>query len=227
MATHLLVTTNGRDEFLSRTLRRNLKLLHDLDGLRVMVDDTGTPEHGEQMIREYADLDFSVLQPDIHNRRGQPAVIEQGWRYLLHHADPHDYVFHLEDDFLLRQDIEIADLLKVLEADVFRAQVVLMRQPWFQNEKDCGGVIPAREAQGARFFQREGCVTHTDHWSFNPCVYPLDLIADYAYGQHDWAEASYGRMLSDDGYHFAYYGTPSEWPMVEHIGAYRVEGGWY
>lgn len=225
--THLLVTTNGRDEFLDATLRRNLKLLHGLDGLRLIVDDTGTPEHGDRTCHEYMDLDFTVIQPDHSARRGQAKAIDTAWRYLRHHADPHDYVFHLEDDFLLMRDIEIAELRDVLNAHVFRAQVVLMRQPWFANEIACGGVIPAREAQGATFHTREDCVTHQDHWSFNPCLYPLDLTADYDYPQTDWAEANFGRMLAADGYHFAYYGTAADWPMVEHIGRYRAEGGRY
>ena len=91
-------------------------------------------------------------------------------------ASAADTVWFHEDDFVLSQDVDLAELNRVLAERDYLTQVALLRQPWFANEKSAGGLIEALEAQGQRFTETtDGESTWIEHracFTGNPSLIP-------------------------------------------------------
>ncbi len=52
-------------------------------------------------------------------------------------SQDYDYILHQEDDVLLKNKINVNDMIECLESDPKMASVVLQRQPWYFTESEC------------------------------------------------------------------------------------------
>jgi hypothetical protein len=223
----VIVLTNGRPECISKTIPSTAEHLSGASPM-VIVDDSGDPVYGQWLADEFigGPLDGKVLH--LPAEHGYWRAMRAVWSYARHLLD---YVgatslFFLEDDFVFHERIDVAELAEVLDGHPYLTQIALLRQPWFGNEHEHGGLIPALEAQGQRFTE---VTDGTHHWiehracfTGNPSLIPARTFQkDWPEGA--WSEAQFGRRLfADPEARGAYWGRRTDRPRVEHIGHQRV-----
>lgn len=135
-----------------------------------------------------------------------------------------DYVFFLEEDFILTEDVPLDQLAELIEQSPYNlAQVALLRQPWYPNEVAAGGVIEAVEKDFAfkvRHLNGYPYIHHYYNWTGNPSLIPIKVFS-YDWPLRPWSERRFGRWLVKSGWSFAYWGGDRA-PRCEHVGV-RVE----
>lgn len=223
----LIILGNGRGDYLTQAVASIRKHLFGY-GPVTIVDDSGDAAHRDWLRRTVAaDLDASVV-PVAARPAGYPAAMRRVWAL----AGGHDMVAFWEEDFLLAEDLDLADLAGVLAEHSYLTQIALLRGPWFGNEHAHGGLIEALEAQGQTFQEVADGAGHTwiEHracFTGNPSVIPRRTFA-HPWPSGDWSESRFGRELfgADPRARGAYWGTRSDPPRVEHIGVERVGQGY-
>lgn len=231
MTVPLLVLTNGRPACITKTIRSATEHLSGV-GPMVIIDDSGDDVYGQWLEDEFIGGTLSGHVLHIEGEHGYWRAMQALWsyaRYLLDHLDVDKAVF-LEDDFTFNEDVNVDDLATVLDAHPYLTQISLVRQPWFANEQEHGGVIGALEAQGQRFTEvtdgRFWWLEHRAVFTGNPSLIPRSTFErDWPAG--DWSESRFGRELfSDPRTRGAYWGRRTDPPKVEHIGHERVGSGY-
>ncbi len=159
-----------------------------------------------------------IIQNDgDHN--GMAHNVQQGFdRFLQTDAE---YCWWQEDDMELIAEIPLDRMTRILETDPKLAHVVAKRHPWSSREHELGDVIAAT-CEVARHSATEDEYTVHDHiFSLNPCLIPRHIME---LGYDSGNEAGMTEKLLALGYQFAFYGTPGDPPLVNHIGQERGEG---
>jgi glycosyltransferase involved in cell wall biosynthesis len=197
----LLVITDGRWDYLQRTLQSAIECLNYPFAQRLLVDDSGEP-------LGFAPDGFDVIRN--HPRRGLAGAIQTGWDHL---NDDIEFIFHLEDDFIFPEPVDIAWMIEYLQADPSLAQIALHRQPWSPEEQQAGSIY---NLDRTRFQQLPGWLRQRHLFTFNPCLYPR-AITRYPAG----LEADLTKRLLDDGWQFGYLGDLDDEPRCIHIGIRR------
>lgn len=205
----LVVVTDGRDDYLAQTLEAARQHLPEPTA-RVMVDDTGDQAHSAYLNALYGDR-FEVAGRD--GRRGLAATVAYAWSLC-----GTDYIFHLEDDFLLTEPVDIDAMASVLDANPRLAQMCLLRQPWNAEEQAAGGIV---EKDPGDYTDRDGWLEHSRLFSLNPCLIPNEI---YAAGWHEGNERGFTDMLVEEGWRFGYWGRRGDPPRCLHIGVRRAAG---
>lgn len=221
----LIVLTNGRRDCIARTIPSAREHLSGWDHM-IIVDDSGDQEYAAWLAETFDSPPVAVLGDGAP--LGYWAAMQWVWRIAREFNT--GAVFFLEDDFVFHADVDLTELIGVLDSRPYLTQMSLLRQPWFANEREHGGLIEALEAQG-QHFQEVSDGTH--HWiehracfTGNPSLIPARTLArDWPSG--DWSESRFGRELfADPRARGAYWGRRSEPPRVEHIGVERVGAGY-
>jgi len=202
MKVALMVITDGRWDYLQRTLESAAECLDYPFSQRILVDDSG-----EELGFCPDGFEFVKNTP----RRGLAGAIQSGWDAL--DADI-DYVFHLEDDFIFPDVVDVELMIELLEYENDLAQIALLRQPWSPEEKQAGGIYSIGPE---RFKQKYGFVQQQHLFTFNPCLYPIGVARDYRAG----LEAELTADLLKDGWSFGYLGELGDEPRTIHIGIRR------
>lgn len=198
----LMVITDGRWDYLQRTLESAAECLDYPWSQRILVDDSG-----EDVGFCPTKFDFVKNTP----RRGLAGAIQSGWDAL---NDDIDYIFHLEDDFIFLDHVDIDLMLELLEYENDLAQMALLRQPWSPQEQQAGGIY---WIEPERFKQKQGFVQQQHLFTFNPCLYPISVVRNYRAG----LEAELTAELLKDGWRFGYLGELGDEPRTIHIGLRR------
>lgn len=198
----LMVITDGRWDYLQRTLESAAECLDYPWHQKILVDDSG-----EDVGFCPTKFDFVKNSP----RRGLAGAIQSGWDAL---DDDIDYVFHLEDDFIFLDEIDIDWMIEILEYEPELAQVALLRQPWSPEEQQAGGIY---RIGPERFRQKYGYVEQRHLFTFNPCLYPASITREYKAG----LEAELSAELLADDWRFGYLGELGDEPKTIHIGVRR------
>ena len=194
----LLLITDGRDDYLTRTLTSALVNLP-------------APER-------------VVLVDDRAHIMGFAGAIQHGWNQIL--ATDAEFIFHLEGDFTFNAPVDL-DAMVSLAADPHIAQVALKRQPWNPQEVDAGGIVetdPDSYDEG----QHEGHVytAHRKFFTTNPSVYRRD-IAERGWPQEANSEGKFGiRLFEDPHVVSTFWGGKFDAPLVHHIGDTRAGKGY-
>lgn len=206
----LLYVTSGRTKYLERCVE-SLQACVPYDWCNVVLsDDSATP----------ADLDAAVriTGADVvnsHARKvGGAGNIDSAWR-CINHLGEVDYVFHVEEDWLFLQPVDIDEMIGVLEDDPWLANLVLRRQPW--GGEGPGGYIGD---DPAGFTDQGGWLRHTKGFWLNPCLYPIRVtFGGWPKGGH---EHHFSARVLSEGYHFGVLGGHDDAPRVWHIGDERA-----
>lgn len=222
----VICLTNGRGDCLTRTLAAAREHLRGASEIRVL-NDSPDPAYATWLDGDVADPAADITVTHLPGPHGYDHAMRAVWD-LARSAVGH--VFFLEDDFVLREPVDLADLAGLLEDRPHLTQVALLRQPWFRNETERGGLIEALEAQGHKFAEctdgRRWWIEHRAVFTGNPSLIPQRTFAvDWPAGA--WSESRFGRMLfADPRARGAYWGRRSDPPRVEHIGTERVGTGY-
>lgn len=216
MSTCLLIISDGREEYLRRTLESAKAMLPAFDQA-VLVDDC--PRDRTEAIFRSAGFPMPgvSVHGDGNHRLGFGGAIQVGWSLVKT-----DYVFHLEQDFVFARPVPVAAMIEVLEAHPHLAQLALLRQPWNEEERRVGGVMQQHPQDYIRRdWEGRSWMEHRRHWTSNPSVYPARICArGWPNDPHSEGHFGIGLFASDQALLVGYWGTGEEW--VEHIGAVRT-----
>jgi hypothetical protein len=187
-----------------------------------MVNDSGDDYYARKLDEEYPE--FAITHHPAN--RGMAAAVQTGWKMAL--GVNSDYCFHLEEDFVITQDVNMNDLMNTLYFDPELASITLKRPPWAGIEVSLGDQLAAIQHEASWFDVRQAwdqnSVTRHNHlFSLNPSLIKREVI------EMGWPsgplgvgnEAGMTRKLLGAGYVFGVWGTVKDAPMCEHIGYTR------
>jgi hypothetical protein len=197
----LMVITDGRWDYLQQTLQSASECLNYPFSQRLLVDDSGESVG-------FAPDGFDIIRN--LPRKGLAGAIQTGWDHL---NEDIDFVFHLEDDFVFPEPVDIPWMVEYLKADPSLAQIALHRQPWSPEERQAGSIY---NLSPERFTQRPGWISQRHLFTFNPCLYPVEITKYTAD-----LEAELTAALKSDGWQFGYLGNLDDEPRCLHIGVRR------
>lgn len=216
----LLVMTDGRRQYIHKTLASAAKQLRGPIEAKFIYDDSGDEANHGWLRTEFPDFHV-IYQP---TRQGFGGAIYSAWNRIKQYD--FDYIFHLEDDFLFNREIPLESMIKVLEYNPHLYQVALKRQPWNSEEIRAGGFM---EMWPSEFQQRDGWISHKLFFTSNPNIYRKSLIESRSYPNNiEGAERQFSIEIleSDPLAEFGFFGQKSDKPWVHHIGVQR-SGGTY
>lgn len=237
-----MVITDGRGDCLQQTIESAVKNLPVKEfGCFLIVNDSMDLEYSSWLhdtynlggIAYFKDipriLRFSVsdVAIDAGNKQGFGGAIRCGWQWLME-AEAIKYIYHLEEDFLHEEPIDIEAMLTILDDDEQLAQIALVRDPVAAHEHAAGGLIESRPCE---FYQETVTIgprwnpikeitwlSHTSFFTTNPCLYRTRLTHKYDWPIGTDSEARFGDRLIAEGYHFGFLGSFGDRPKVKHIG---------
>lgn len=209
-----VLLTNGRKNHVEDAFHTMIPLIQQCtDG--VVVDDSGDLEYRE-WVAHYTGLTTVAVD---ENPAGYARAMGTVWDV----AQAFDYVLLIEDDFILKAEIDLSRMVDMLEVQPHIQQFVLLRQPWFGNEVEAGGLIPALENIG-RTFRKHSTnrwIEHRATWSTNPTLFRgKEWVEAHPWPQQDGSEYAFGQALfaEDSANVCAYWAKHNQDVSVEHIG---------
>lgn len=218
---------HGRREYLDRTLTSfEANVDPDLIAARVIFDDSGDDRYQWGLARMY-DWWGVVGGP----KGGFSGNIIRGWQVLQGVHAP--YVFHLEEDFTFNRPIDLAAMIRVLDAQQHLVQLALLRQPVNRDEKAAGGFIPADPESFVDC--TDGTAEWIEHRKFfttNPSLYRKSLMR-LGWPDEEFSEGVFTHRILASGTHesadprFGLWGNTQQTPAVHHIGDDRADGSGY
>jgi hypothetical protein len=216
----IIVLTNGRWDCIAQTVPSMAKHLTGV-GDMVIVDDSGDTAYREWLVTEFPDALVTAVG---EHAAGYWRAMRCVWRIARDSGAPAIW-FH-EDDFVLLDDVDLTELAGILAERRHLTQIALLRGPWWPNEHEHGGLIPALEAQGQTFTEHNDgehwWIEHRACFTANPTLIPWRTF-EHDWPSGAWSESRFGRELfADPDARGAYWGRRSDPPRVEHIGHERV-----
>lgn len=156
-----------------------------------------------------------VVHDGLVGRKGLAGAVQTVWAHAV--GVGADYLFHLEDDFVFTGPVDVAAIVRVLDANRDVAQMLLKRQPLSEPELAGGDVLAGmRELE-----PHDGWVAQQHIFSLNPCLIPRRVLEQ---GWPRGNEAEMTGLLRRDGWKFGVWGDPGSPPMVTHLGETRSAG---
>lgn len=219
----IIVLTNGRVDCVSKAISSVVAHL-DNAGNGLIVDDSGDDVYRAWLADQYG----APVIPVGDEPCGYWRAMRRVWDVARDSGA--DYFWLQEDDFVLHADVDLDVLAGVLDAHPYLTQIALLRQPWFGNEVEHGGLIPALEQQGQVFTDAtDGTYSWIEHracFTGNPSLIPRRTF-ERDWPEDDWSESRFGQLLfADSAARGAYWGRREDPPLVEHIGHHRVGTGY-
>lgn len=218
MSVILLVMTDGRRQYLKPSVA---SLQARVDGpfvRRVFHDDSGDPAYRSLLRSDFPDWEIIGA---TEGRRGCCGAYASAWAWLS--QQPEVWVFSTEDDFLYTTDVDLNELMTVMVARPYLAEVTLRRQPWGTEPAD-GGFI----AQFPALYDEvtDGTFTwleHRRHWSNNPGLFRR-AVCDQGWPAVPGCEVVFTQRLltANPDARFAVWGGRDDPPRVHHIGYERL-----
>lgn len=212
--TTLLIMTNGRREYLERTLS-TIGKLHGNFTRTLIHDDSGDEDYYDWLKK----FNYEISST---KRVGFTGAMTSAWEKLK--EDSNEWTFHLEEDFTIVDDIYIDNMIDVMNHDNDIKQMVLLRQPLAGRELKKRGIIASHPE---RYEDKTDGVNHwVEHrvgFSCNPCLYRKSLVYEHPWPSMPHSEREYGRTLFKDlNAKSAYWGKSTDAPKVKHIGENRT-----
>lgn len=216
----LLIMTNGRREYLERSLATVSNLKGNFTRT-VIHDDSGSKEFQDWLKSRYP---YEVIESSESNGFGKAII--SAWKECR--KDKNEWIFHLEEDFLITEPVEVTEMIKVLKKNPHLIQMALLRQPLGGREKRKGGIV---NSHPERYFDKSDGIhnwmEHRVYFTTNPSVYAKTLIDRYPWPDTTYSERVISRQIFADPNNFcAYWGKRSDPPKVRHIGEVRTGSGY-
>ena len=223
----VLVFNDGRNDYLEQTLATfTAQVSFPEKPYKILIDDMpeGRDLHLLHSIAARFGFDDLILN---EANLGQFGTINKAWSCLPSHAN---YVFHLENDFVFPDPVDVRELVTVLE-EPWICNITLLRQAWYADELDLGGLLKVKPERFHEEVVRGIPVClHQDYFGYNPGMYRREFarVTPEAFRSADgtivWHERAYRNLLlaEDPARHFAILGRLTDPPRVLHIGHRRV-----
>lgn len=168
--------------------------------------------------------DEQVNVDDSDRRLGFDGAVREGWKHVK--ATGCDYVFHLEEDFVITERLPVGQACDLLGKLRWLAQISFRRQPVNSREKLAGGILQADPDDFLPLpidWPSEWVMTHRRYFTTNPSVYPAS-ICSHGWPEGPESEGHFTHKLIERGYVFAVWGARDDPPMVLHVGERRGHG---
>lgn len=193
----LMLISDGRDEYLQQCMASAMEMLPTLD-YHVHINDAG-------------------------HKLGFDGAVREGWA-RVRETDA-DYLLWLEQDFTFRRYVDVAAMIRVLEAHPYLVQMALLRQPWNAAEREAGGIVEQHPesyttVQWAGFTWRE----HRRFFTTNVNLTPRWVF------ERDWpvgaeSEGRFGcELFAEDEWRRSAFWGKTVW--IDHLGVERVGHGY-
>jgi hypothetical protein len=223
-----------RSDYLARSLASLTEHVKGNIVQRVIYSDWGE-DHREELEGIARSFGFYVAGDGHH---GYTASMQRMWRYLSKRAQG-EFIFQAEDDFLYDRDVDLDAMARVLEAQPKLLQLALLRDPYYQDEKETGGILgwpePAFTRVGSNGTVR---LEHRLFFTANPSLFRRSLtetpwpseqqsrrILKRREDQMPSSETAFGQIvLADPDARVAFWGEGEQW--ISHIGAVRAGVGY-
>jgi hypothetical protein len=222
----MTVLTDGRKEYISKALPTWIDAYDNQIEKKFIIDDSGDSQYREWLASEFPS--FTIVP--VSSSRG--GYVEAMRKVFFTAVDSEaEYCLHIEDDFILHKPFIIDDVISVLNSNPSLSQMSFMRQPWYTNEIDAGGVIEALENQdGAAEYIEENTdgkdwTIHKGFWTCNPSIFPI-WTAKRRWPDAPWSEMKFGQKLFSHEKSCGIWGNRKNWVCVEHIGRERNGTGY-
>jgi hypothetical protein len=206
----LTVLTDGRKQYIERAIPSWMKQYDSLISNKFIIDDSGQKDY-RAWLKDYFPS-FTII-PVGASRCGYSLAMSKVFSTIVESKTK--YVLHLEDDFILNKPVSLENMISVLDKKPLVSQMSIMRQPWFANEKECGGVVEALEQQGI-FFEalKEEIGKDFD---------PFDLICHVAFDQPPLTRKERANNVKKRNY-FTKYGEQARKVLETLLDKYADEG---
>lgn len=185
---------------------------------RVIYDCWGDPDIRAELAQLAAPHGFYVAGPPgpVDFTAGMQAM----WGYLRKRAKG-EYILQVEDDFTYERPVELGALIGVLRDEPGLAQLALLRDACYPDERETGGILGWPEPA---FTFRDGWFEHRQFFTLNPSLFRRSLTArPWPAGHH--SETLFGNALfRDKEVRAGFWGGGEEW--VRHIGQVRAGNGY-
>lgn len=220
----LVVVTDGREDYLRRTLESVRTNVAGPIAERWIFDDSGDWMYRRQLRDRYSE--FTVIGSGP--RLGYAGAMGRVWDIMAEQSRA-GFVFHVEGDFTFNQSIDLTELRIVLGGNPKLLQLALLRQPWNQQEKRAGGVIQCNPGAYSDVTDDAGRnrLEHQLFWTCNPSLFRRDVYAVQWPQTPDSERRFTAHILqANPGGRFAFLGARNDPPRVEHIGVARTGKGY-
>jgi hypothetical protein len=211
-----IVLTDGRKNYIQEALPTWIEHYDSIDN-KFIIDDSGDTEYTSWLKNTFPS--FEII-PVENPRQGYANAVQRVFK--LFRDTGLDYCLHLEDDFILSKTVDIENIVYVLDKNPNLSQMAIMRQPWYHNEIESGGVIDAIKGEKFYDINTDGFdwVKHRAFYTCNPNIFP-QWLTNYEWPDGNWSESKFGRLLFSNNKDCGIWGNRSSWPQVEHIGRER------
>jgi glycosyltransferase involved in cell wall biosynthesis len=221
VTTAILIFTDGRKDYLEETIASLRQAWGDqpVDEV-VIINDSSSAKYQYWLRQEYP----GDRQIHHQGRRGFAGAIQSGWDAVI----GHDWIFHLEDDFIFNEPLNLEGMKTVLRERPDIVQMALKRQPWNDLEREAGGFMERFPSA----YTNE--ITDGYRWCWqqiffttNPSLYRGSLM-ERGWPQESESEGKFGLRLmkANPDVKFGFWGHKADPPRVHHIGAERVGKGY-
>ena len=154
---------------------------------------------------------------------GHTGMRQRLWRYLSKNAKG-SHIFGTEDDFLYDRPVDLSDLLAVLSRDPHLAQMALLRDACYDDERELEAIGNILGWARPSFTFKEGWFEQRQFWTNNPSLFRRSLT-DRPWPQGHHSETIFGKgLFRDPRSRCAFWGDGTPW--VSHIGKVRAGSGY-
>lgn len=221
----LFILGNGRKPYLERTIHSWEMNLIGKPKHQIIFDDSGDEEYRAYLNKKFGNR--YVIVPIGDKPMGQVYAINFIYKYLKD-VDA-DYIFELEEDWVLFRKLDISKLINILEQDENITQVRVPRTITSTHDMKYGSTISFQLNEPTA---KHRFVSHKDggwyevrgrlyFWSHNPSIYRKSMI-NHTYPESGATDHEYtfGIQLFNENkkYKAAYYASNMYDAYIEHIG---------
>jgi hypothetical protein len=211
----VIIINDGRNDYLAKSLKsfsENVVFPEGSEVTKILIDDWPL-ERDEKEIKRLAKK-YGVKTVILNDTNlGVNQTVRKIWSEIPKDID---YVWHQENDFIFLEKVNIQELMKVLESPII-VQCALVRQAWFEDEKQCGTLMNTRpERWKDANVSGTDIVVHRDHFTFNPSLYKSKWLV-YIEPFGEYALKDY-YLSKNPGLYFSYYGKREDSNRILHIG---------
>lgn len=209
----LMVLTHGRRECIDLSIDSAHENLKGIPIIRTVIcDDSGDIEYQAWLRWRFPDCEL------VHGKPGGfSGNVRRMWETAIGTGEP--WIFWLEDDFTFNETIDLRAMAAVMANHPYLTQMLLLRQPWFPNEVEAGGVIQWKP--DAYEEVTDGPHTWTEHrlgfWT-NPCLVRRSFLVAHTWPEGQNSEAKFGRTVMVGDARSAFWGGRDDPPLVHHAG---------